>query len=159
MRNAQWQIKLNFWSKITFKLETSHIFVITRAQYRKYDSNIILWTECTFLFGSSAMFPLIFCGLYAQKFWCVRTFLEWVIFVQLPMKKFQPSNTIISRLIKKVCLFNKLFYRLSWLCYWQARSQKLAMGRLSRGVLGRSPQRSKILYFFGINNLILGLFW
>jgi len=23
-----------------------------------------------------AMFPLIFCGLRAQKFWCVRTFLE-----------------------------------------------------------------------------------
>ena len=36
----------------------------------------MLWTECTFLFGSSATFPLIFCGRYAQKFWCVRTFLE-----------------------------------------------------------------------------------
>ena len=37
----------------------------------------------------------------------------------------------------------------------QARRQKFAM----RGaILGRSPQRSKILHFFGKNTLILGQF-
>ena len=41
----------------------------------------------------------------------------------------------------------------------QTRSQITAMrGEAVSGVWGRSPQRSKILYFFGKNNLILGLF-
>ena len=38
MRNAQRQIKFNFWSKITFKVETFYQFVITQ-----FDSNNILW--------------------------------------------------------------------------------------------------------------------
>ena len=48
------------------------------------------------------MFPLIFCSMCAQEFWCVRTFLEMTIFVQKPMKKFWRSNLVISGLTKKI---------------------------------------------------------
>ena len=67
-------------NKVQFLIQnhtrTSNIFEITRAQYRKYDSNNMSLTECTLLFDSSAMFPLIFCSLYAQKFWCAQIFLD-----------------------------------------------------------------------------------
>ena len=105
-----------------------------------------------------------------------------VIFEQQPMKKFQTVNLIMSKLIKKMYLFNKLFYRLSWICYCQAREtwDGWSISEVwgwrpqlpeTTDALGAKPQPSekrgsgsgapgarKFCIFFGKNYLILELF-
>ena len=49
--------------------------------------------------------------------------------------------------------------RMARIQQWGAALGAKPLATASTGIWGRSPHRSKILYFFGKNNLILGLFW